>query len=134
MKLDELFTLFCREKNFLNNSADKTILFYQHSWRAFTKAFPALPDTLTRHHLTDFVMHLRERELSPVSCNVYIRGVNSFLTWLHVSEYMPEHLKIKHKENTVIAVRTVTLTEVREVGSISCCFCFACDELIQECS
>lgn len=115
MKLDELFTLFCREKKFLQNSTDKTIIFYKHSWRAFNKAFPILPDTLTRQHLTDFVMHMRERQLSPVSCNVYIRGVNSFLTWLYQSEYLPEHLKIKQLKEEQKVIQTFTEAHLRAI-------------------
>lgn len=115
--MEQLFQLFLREKKFLNNSSDKTISFYRDSWRAFCKVFPVLPDQLTRQHLTDFVMHLRERELSPVSCNVYIRGVNSFLTWLYQSEYLPEHLKIKQLKEEQKVIQTFSEAHLRALIS-----------------
>lgn len=33
--------------------------------------------------------------MKPSTCNVYIRGLNSFLSWLHEYEFITEPLKIK---------------------------------------
>jgi integrase/recombinase XerD len=93
--MQALFEQFVKERRFLNNSTEKTIQFYRQSWAAFCRCFPILPDHLSNNHLTKFVMHMRESGLSPVSCNVYIRGMNSFLSWLHEHEYVAEPFRMR---------------------------------------
>lgn len=117
MKLDELFALFLKEKQFLANVTPKTIRFYKHSWRAFRIVFPDVPDPLTRQHLSEFVMQTRGRGVSPASCNVYIRGVNSFLTWLYESEYLPEKLKIQQLKEEKKVIQTFSEAQLRAILS-----------------
>lgn len=117
MKLDELFPLFLKEKQFLSNVSLKTIRFYKHSWRAFRMVFPEVPDPLTRQHLSEFVMQTRGRGVSPTSCNVYIRGVNSFLTWLYESEYLPEKLKIQQLKEDKKVIQTFSEAQLRAILS-----------------
>ncbi len=38
---------------------------------------------------------MRESGLSPGACNVYIRSMNSFLTWLHTEGYVTEPLRLR---------------------------------------
>jgi integrase/recombinase XerD len=40
-------------------------------------------------------MKLTESGISPATVNSYIRGLNSFLSWLYENEHTPEHLKVK---------------------------------------
>jgi len=60
----------------------------------------------TKDTLKDFVVGMRESGLSAGGCNVYIRSINSFLSWLHESGHIREPLKIKQlpKPRTVIKV------------------------------
>ncbi len=113
--MEQLFEQFVREKKFLNNSSDKTILFYRDSWRALHKCFPVLPDQLTRQYLVEFITHMRERGLSPVSCNVYIRGINSFLTWLYENEHLAEHLKMKQLKEEHKVIKTFSEAQLRAI-------------------
>ncbi len=38
---------------------------------------------------------MRESGLSPGACNVYIRSLNSFLSWLHEGGYVTEPLRLR---------------------------------------
>ena len=90
-----LFEQFLQERRYLKNSSEKTIRFYKQSWGAFNRYVTSGPQ-LTKATLNEFVLKMRQSGLSPTSCNVYIRGMNSFLSWLKENEHTQEHLKIKH--------------------------------------
>src|ERR1044072_9800224 len=93
MNLGELFERFVREKTFLNNVTPSTVSFYRQSFNAYKKAVgETMPD---RFVLNDFVIKLRERGMSAGGANVYIRGINSFLTWPWENNQLRERLKIK---------------------------------------
>jgi len=93
MNLGELFERFVREKTFLNNVTPSTVSFYRQSFNAYKKAVgETIPD---RFALNDFVIKLKERGMSAGGANVYIRGINSFLTWLWENNQSGERLKIK---------------------------------------
>jgi hypothetical protein len=45
--------------------------------------------------LNAFVIGIREQGIKTTSCHTYLRGVNSFLSWLHKNGHLGEHLKAK---------------------------------------
>jgi hypothetical protein len=93
MNLGELFNQFVKEKTFLAGVTPKTVRFYRQSFNAYTRSVGFIaPD---RFVLNDFVIKLREDGMSPCGTNVYIRGMNSFLSWLCENNYLGERLKIK---------------------------------------
>jgi hypothetical protein len=80
MDIGELFNQFVKEKTYLAGVTPKTVRFYRQSFTAYTRTVgPVTPD---RFILKGFVIKLREGGMSPAGVNVYIRGMNSFLTWL----------------------------------------------------
>jgi integrase/recombinase XerD len=88
-----LHELFVKEKTYLANSSPKTIAFYRGSFKAYLRFVPAcLPSKET---ILNFVAGMKEADMKPVTSNVYIRGLNSFFTWLFENHYIPENLKIK---------------------------------------
>jgi integrase/recombinase XerD len=97
--MKELFEQFLKEKRYLCNLSPKTLDSYQQAFNAYQRVlnrnsisdFCALP---TKDTLKDFVIGMREAGLSPGGCNVYIRSINSFLTWLHEGGQIPEPLRI----------------------------------------
>lgn len=94
--MQELINQFVREKQFLRNVTPKTVRFLYQSMNAFTRSLGDVdPNSLDRARLNEFVVKMRESGLRPVSCNTYISGVNSFLTWLFENGHTPEHLKVK---------------------------------------
>ena len=94
MELEKLFEQFTREKNYLVGVTPKTMAWYKDSWSAF-KRMVGVPEVLDRFILNDFVVALRKAEVKPRTCNTYICGINSFLTWLWENQHISEKLRIK---------------------------------------
>lgn len=92
--MTSLFEQFLKERTYIKNSSPKTLEFYRASMKAYQKTINSAT-VPTKQDLNAFVSGMREKEIKPVTVNTYIRGMNSFLTWLHENRYLSEHLKIK---------------------------------------
>ncbi len=92
--------MFLRERVYLHNITPKTKAFYETAWTAYCRAQqtrparPADAALITRTDLQEFVVHLRERGVKPVSCNCWMRGINAFCKWLHGQGAIPEPLRL----------------------------------------
>ena len=73
--MDNLFNDFLREKLYLKNISPKTQKSYREAFVRFRKG----EAELSKPGLNRFVVWMREKGLSPVTCNIYIRSINSFL-------------------------------------------------------
>jgi hypothetical protein len=79
-RLNDLFDQFLRERVYLHNITPKTREFYETAWKPFARAQREAPPRAadaplnTLKNLQNFVMHLRQRGLKPVSCNCWLRG------------------------------------------------------------
>ena len=51
--------------------------------------------SVSKSSLQDFVVAMRQKGLTPGGCNVRIRTVNSYLTWLHEEGHTPERLRVR---------------------------------------
>jgi integrase/recombinase XerD len=111
-----LFEQFLKERTYIKNVSPKTLDFYRSSFKAYQKinGDASLP---TKKDLTNFVTGMREKGIKPVSCNTYIRGINSFLTWLYENEYIPEPLKIKQLKTEQKVMKTFDDKELRLIIS-----------------
>ncbi len=49
---------------------------------------------ISRSDLQEFVVHLRERGVKPVSCNCYLRGLNAFCRWLHTEGHASQPVRL----------------------------------------
>lgn len=112
MDLSALFTQFVKEKTFLLNVTPKTIIWYNQSWNAFTRNV-GIPEILDRFVLNDFVIKLRESGITATSCNVYICGINSFLSWLWENNYHSEHLKVKYLKEEKKVIQTFSDAQIK---------------------
>ena len=102
MSLTDLFARFLKEKQFLANISSKTVRSYQQAFNAYQRVLSGqvgctskADEIPTKDTLKDFVIGMREFGLSPGACNVYIRSINSFLTWLHSESYVTEPLRLR---------------------------------------
>lgn len=111
--MKELFGQFLKEKTFLANVSQKTIRFYDQSFRAFTRH----GGRLDKSGLSEFVVNMRSSGLSAVSCNVYIRGINSFLTWLHENGHITERLRIKQLKCEKKVMPTFTDVQLKALAT-----------------
>ena len=98
--LDSLFTAFVREKTYLQNVTPKTREWYETAWKAFNRYRDTAPSRsaaaplIARADHQGFVVHLRERGLKPVSCNSWLRVLNTFCRWLHQNGHIPEPVRL----------------------------------------
>lgn len=114
--LDQLFEQFCKEKEYVKNSSRHTILFYQYSYKTFKRILGDETD-LSKNHLTSFVLGMREKGMKPETCNVYIRGMNSFLSWLFENEQISEKLKIKQLKTEQKVLKTFSDQQIKAIFS-----------------
>lgn len=75
----ELYDQFLREKRYLDNVSEKTIKYYEFVYNRWNDYIGKLP---TKNNIKEFVIKVRESGVTVYTANSYIRGVNSFLTWL----------------------------------------------------
>jgi site-specific recombinase XerD len=85
--LISLFNQFKKEKNYLSNLSERTLHGYQEAFDKWQKHIGEMP---SEFNVSMFVIEMRESGLSDVSCNVYIRSINSFLTWLKEKNHIPQ--------------------------------------------
>lgn len=74
-----LFDQFTKELKYLRNLSERTIKSYQEAFDRWQTHVGEIP---TEDNLSQFVIGMREAGLQPTSCNIYIRSINSFITWL----------------------------------------------------
>jgi len=85
--LGSLFEQFLRERRYLKNVSPKTITWYETSWKSFLATQPpglatttiTTTDAITPHHLTAFVIALRNRDVRPVTVNTWFACDQRFL-------------------------------------------------------
>src|SRR5262249_31750572 len=96
MLLNDLFELFMKERTFIRNASPLSIKSNKHTWLRWTKCMGNRSlGELNRSLLVEFVFKLRELPIAPTTCNITIREINSFLSWLHENDYTKDHLKMK---------------------------------------
>jgi len=78
---DELFDQFFRERTFIRNLSPRTMRFYKQMY-GFRKDVGSF-EPLSKASLENAIVTFRERGVSLFAMNTYIRGINTFLKWLH---------------------------------------------------
>ena len=100
--LSALFERFLRERRYLKNVTAKTVVWYETAFQAFTRTVPVAElGDLSKPVLQEFVVVLRERGLAPVSCNTYLKALNSFFAWLHTEGHLSKPLALAPQRRSV---------------------------------
>jgi integrase/recombinase XerD len=82
--LQSLFDQFLRERQYLKNVTPKTIVWYETAFQSFNRTIRVeSPVAFDKAALQRFVVASRQRGLSAVSCNTYVKALNAFLAWMH---------------------------------------------------
>ena len=108
---------FIRHGQYLRNWSPRTIRTYRTGMSARRHAVGHDSD-LTKADLQQFVIAMRERGLTAGGCNMYIRPVNSFMTWLHEDGRVPARLRLKLLSNPPKAFHGFTDVEMRRVVAL----------------
>jgi len=101
ISLPDYFDQFVRERTYLGNVTPKTREWYETAWKAFQRWQQSAPTRvpasalITRSDLQQFVVHLRERGVKPVSCNCWLRAMNAFCKWLHEQGAISEAVRVR---------------------------------------
>jgi site-specific recombinase XerD len=111
--LDQYFSLFLKEKRFLNNCSPKTIRYFECSYKAFKRSVTG--EELNKATLSEFVVKMRESGLSARSCNDYSKGMNSFFKWLYENEIVKELFKVQMIKEDQKVLRAFTLEEMKRI-------------------
>jgi integrase/recombinase XerD len=86
---------FLKERRFLKNVTEPTLVWYRVAFRNYQHLVPADAAPLpTKATLQQFVVALRERGICPVTCNTYIGAMNAFCAWLHAEGHARERVKL----------------------------------------
>ena len=85
--LKTLFDQFKKELKYLRNLSELTIKSYQEAFDRWQIHVGEIP---TEKNLSQFVIGMREAGLSITTCNIYIRSINSFITWLKENGHSPQ--------------------------------------------
>ena len=68
---------FVQGRKYLKAVSPKTLIWYQCSFKAFDGA------TSSKGAINRRIVELRERGVSPITINSYLRCINAYLRWLH---------------------------------------------------
>jgi integrase/recombinase XerD len=86
---------FLKAGLYLRNWSAKTMRTYRQGLSSLYQTLPADQAIPTKDQLAAWVIQMREKGLQPGGCNMYIRTVNSFLSWLREEgEGVPSPLKL----------------------------------------
>jgi integrase/recombinase XerD len=101
---------FIMERKYLKNVSPKTIVWYTQSFRAFEGAMESKAAIVTR------IAELRDRGLSAISVNTYLRCVNAYLNWLRTEHNQP-FLKIPRLKEEQKVIKTFSRQQVEALIS-----------------
>jgi hypothetical protein len=68
---------FIRQRQYLKAVSPKTIIWYGCSFKAFDGALESKKAVRQR------IVELRQRNVSPITINSYLRCINAYFMWLH---------------------------------------------------
>ena len=102
---------------YLRGWSPKTVEVYRLSLNAFARALDdaTSPASLSVAQLRQFIVWMRNQGLTPGGCNVRIRSVNSYLSWLHEERYVREKLRIKLLPNPPRPYNTFSDADLRRL-------------------
>jgi site-specific recombinase XerD len=111
--VEALFEKFIREKTYLSNISKRTGKFYLDCQRAYLRTVGnELP---TKENLKEFVIKLQQSGIKATTVNVYIRGINSWLSWLLENEHIPEKLRIKQIKEPERTLKVFSDEQIRRL-------------------
>jgi hypothetical protein len=96
---DRLPTDFIAERKYLHNVTKKTLVWYNCSFRAFENC-------ITEADYKNRIVQLRERGVSAISVNTYLRCINAYLNWKGAS-FKLHRLKEEQKILTTLSADSI---------------------------
>jgi integrase/recombinase XerD len=111
--LEKLFAEYLREKQYLSCSSPTTIKYLGWVFNRWRDIIGEMP---TKQNTKEWVMKLCESDISHVTVNSYIRGFNTFLTWLYENEHT-ENIRIKKIKEGKRGIKTYSEADIKKMLS-----------------
>jgi site-specific recombinase XerD len=87
--MNSRFEKFIQQGIYLRNWSARTVRTYRQGLKRLPTEIP------TKSQLDAWVVQMRQDGLTPGGCNMYIRTINSYLSWLHEERDLDQPLKVK---------------------------------------
>jgi len=91
--MEKWFEQFLQEKQYLTGVSKNTLDYLGYCWTAWKRTVGNSEPS--RATLDAFVIGIRQSGLSVGATNAYIRGLNSYFSWLFENGHTTEHFKLK---------------------------------------
>jgi len=115
LQLDTLFDQFIQEKLYVKNLSPNTIEFFNYSYKAFRLIIKDKKVNLNKQILTNFIFGLKQKGKTTGAINAYIRGFNSFLSWLYENEHTKERFSLKQLKQEKKVMKTFSDIELKKI-------------------
>jgi integrase/recombinase XerD len=99
---------FIRERMYLKGVSPKTVAWYHHSFRAFNGALTGRDAVIER------IAQMRQRSVSTISINTYLRCINAYFRWLNAERGEPL-IRIPRLKEEQKVVSTLTPEQVSRI-------------------
>lgn len=117
MQLAKLFSMYMEERTYLKNASPLSIKSNKINWLRFERVMgeKKLLKDLNKVFLKEFVIGLRETGLSPTTCNIAIRELNTFLKWLFDNEFTPTQLKMQQLKTEKVIQKDFSDEDIKKL-------------------
>lgn len=110
-----LFAEFLQEKQYLTGVSKNTLDYLGYCWKAWRRTVG--DSEPSRGTLDAFVIGIRQSGLSVGATNAYIRGLNSYFSWLFENGHTTEHFKLRALKAEQKVMKTFTDEQLRAIVS-----------------
>lgn len=123
MTCEILFEDFLLHGKFLKNWSPKTERSYRQAFASFQQSLRSAVSNgqstpgPTKAQLETWVIWMRQKGMSPGGCNVYIRGMNSFCSWLKAEGHIEKEIKLKQLATSPQPVIVFSDSDIRAITS-----------------
>lgn len=107
------FAEFLQEKQYLTGVSKNTLDYLGYCWKAWTRTVG--DSEPSRSTLDAFVIGIRQSGLSVGATNAYIRGLNSYFSWLFENGHTTEHFKLKALKAEQKVMKTFSDSDIRTI-------------------
>ena len=108
-----MFEQFIKELLYLKNLSPLTVKSYRLAYDRYLRH--GKENIPTKVSLNQFVVGMRESGLQPATCNISIRAMNSYLSWLFENEVIKDRLRIKQLKTERKVIEPYTDADLQKV-------------------
>jgi integrase/recombinase XerD len=105
----ELFDQFIQERVYLKGVSPKTVISYGCAFKAFAGA------TETKAAMMQRIAELRERGISPISVNCYLRHLKAYLRWMEQEGHLKEPVKVQFLKTDSKVLATFSAEQIQRL-------------------